>query len=106
MDPIPIEILWTWLISIPSFIGTLPAIAKHFLKRFPAETLRPGDVLITNDPWTGTGHVHDIFVVVPIFHQTRLVGFAAITSHMPISAAACAVPASARFTRRGCRSRC
>jgi N-methylhydantoinase B len=70
-------------ISIPSFIGTLPATVKHFLKRFPAETLRPGDVLITNDPWMGTGHVHDVSVVVPIFHRARLVGFGAITSHMP-----------------------
>jgi N-methylhydantoinase B len=30
-------------ISIPSFISTLPATVKHFLKRFPAETLRPGE---------------------------------------------------------------
>ena len=46
--------------SIPSFIGTLPATVKHFLRFFPAESLAPGDVLITNDLWIGTGHLPDI----------------------------------------------
>nr|WP_255600004.1 hydantoinase B/oxoprolinase family protein [Afifella sp. IM 167] len=69
--------------SIPSFIGTLPATVKHFLKRFPAETLKPGDVLITNDPWRGTGHIHDISIAMPIFRHGELVAFAAVTSHMP-----------------------
>lgn len=69
--------------SIPSFIGTLPATVKHFLAKFPPETLKPGDVLITNDPWKGTGHIHDISVAVPIFREGRLIAFAAVTSHMP-----------------------
>src|SRR5882672_2843212 len=38
--------------SIPSFIGTLPATVRHFLAAF-GDGLRPGDVLITNDPWQG-----------------------------------------------------
>ena len=29
--------------SIPSFIGSLPATVKHFLQRFPAQTLKPGE---------------------------------------------------------------
>lgn len=69
--------------SIPSFIGTLPATVKHFIKRFPLETLHPGDVLITNDPWKGTGHIHDISVALPIFRDGKVVAFAAVTSHMP-----------------------
>src|SRR6185295_10374000 len=46
--------------SIASFIGSLPATVKHFLDVFPAETLKAGDVMITNDPWMGTGHIHDV----------------------------------------------
>jgi N-methylhydantoinase B len=69
--------------SIPSFIGSLPATVKHFLKKFPAETLRPGDVLVTNDPWMGTGHIHDVNTVMPIFHKGSLVAFAAVVSHLP-----------------------
>lgn len=69
--------------SIPSFIGTLPKTVRHFLDHFPAETLKPGDVLITNDPWMGTGHLPDLTVVKPIFLNNRLTGFAASTTHSP-----------------------
>ena len=70
-------------ISIPSFIGTLPETVKHFLRKFPARTLRTDDYLFTNDPWLGTGHVYDISGAMPIIHRKRLVGFAAVVSHMP-----------------------
>jgi len=70
-------------LSIPSFIGTLPETVKHFLGKFPASTLKPDDYLFTNDPWLGTGHVYDVSGAMPIFHRGRLVGFAAVVSHMP-----------------------
>ena len=68
--------------SIPSFIGTLPATVRHFRREF-GHDLRPGDVLITNDPWEGTGHMSDVCLVKPIFHGGRLVAFSATTAHMP-----------------------
>jgi N-methylhydantoinase B len=71
------------VLSIPSFIGTLPATVKHFLDKFPLKTLKPGDVMITNDPWMGTGHIHDVNVAMPIFDKGRIVAFAAVVSHMP-----------------------
>ncbi|HVM77579.1 MAG TPA: hydantoinase B/oxoprolinase family protein [Stellaceae bacterium] len=69
--------------SIPSFIGTLPASIKHFRRKFPPETLREGDVLFTNDPWMGSGHIHDVTLATPIFRGGQLIAFAGITSHMP-----------------------
>lgn len=69
--------------SIPSFIGTLPKTVRHFLDHFPPETLQAGDVLITNDPWMGTGHLPDLTVVKPIFRNGDLIGFAASTTHSP-----------------------
>ena len=69
--------------SIPSFIATLPASIKVFNRHFPPETLEDGDVIVTNDPWHGTGHVHDITIAVPIFHDGRLVAFAAVATHLP-----------------------
>jgi N-methylhydantoinase B len=68
--------------SIPSFIGTLPTSVKAFLKKYPAATLRPGDVLISNDPWIGTGHLPDITLARPIIHAGQLVGFAGAIAHM------------------------
>jgi len=69
--------------SIPSFIGTLPATVKHFIKEFPPETLYPNDILITNDLFQGTGHLPDITVAKPIYYAGQLVGFAASTAHAP-----------------------
>src|SRR5258707_10869535 len=73
--------------SIPSFISTLPATVRHFLRELGPERLRPGDVLITNDPWQGTGHMSDVCLVKPIFFDSgsprRLVAFSATTAHMP-----------------------
>jgi N-methylhydantoinase B len=69
--------------SIPSFIGTLPETVKHFIRFFPEETLQPGDVLITNDLWLGTGHLPDITVAKPIFRDGKLVAFSASTAHAP-----------------------
>ena len=64
-------------LSIPSFICTLQETVRHFLKVFPRDKLRPGDVMITNDPWLGTGHLPDINVAVPIFRGDELVVFPA-----------------------------
>ncbi|MDP6343515.1 MAG: hydantoinase B/oxoprolinase family protein, partial [Alphaproteobacteria bacterium] len=69
--------------SIPSFIGTLPATVRHFLAEFGADGLHPGDVLCTNNPWQGTGHLNDCSIVRPIFRDGVLVAFAATASHMP-----------------------
>src|SRR5215470_7839797 len=69
--------------SIPSFIGTLPETVKHFLRAFPPEKLEPGDVLITNDIWLGTGHLPDITLAKPIFKDGKLVAFSATTAHAP-----------------------
>ncbi|MBM3490575.1 MAG: hydantoinase B/oxoprolinase family protein [Alphaproteobacteria bacterium] len=69
--------------SVPSFTGTGPPTMQHMLRRFPPETLEPGDVLITNDPWMGTGHLYDINVMRPVFHRGRLVAFTLSVTHLP-----------------------
>ncbi|MEZ5856049.1 MAG: hydantoinase B/oxoprolinase family protein [Hyphomicrobiaceae bacterium] len=69
--------------SIPSFIGTLPATVRHFLDRMGRDAMKPGDVLITNNPWDATGHLNDVSLVKPIFKGDTLVAFAASTSHVP-----------------------
>jgi N-methylhydantoinase B len=56
---------------------------KHFLRFFPSHQLQPGDVLITNDIWLGTGHLPDISVAKPIFRNGVLVAFSASTAHAP-----------------------
>lgn len=70
-------------VAPPSFIGTLPRTVKGLNQTFPAETLRDGDVLITNDPWIGTGHLPDLNMAKPIFYRGRLIAYAATVSHLP-----------------------
>ena len=91
--------------SIPSFIGTLPETVKHFLRFFPPDQLAPGDVLITNDIWLGTGHLPDITLAKPIFKDGKLVPSAPPRRTRPTSAARSGAPSRAKSSRKGCRSR-
>ena len=68
-------------IAIPSFIGTLPRTIKAVFKEFPPETLNDGDVVVTNDPWIGSGHLPDISIVSPIYRKGKLIGFSGSVAH-------------------------
>ncbi len=66
----------------PGHVNSMAESVGHFLRKFPAATMRPGDHYITNDPWLGTGHLHDLTVVTPAFHRGRIVGLFANTAHV------------------------
>ena len=68
--------------AMPVFNLTLPRAVKALLARYPAETLKPGDVLITNDPWLCAGHLFDIAVVTPCFKDGHLVGLLGTVGHV------------------------
>lgn len=69
--------------SLPAFIGTLPSTVRHFLGDLGAQDMNPGDVLITNNPWMGSGHLNDVSLVKPIFHHGLIVAFAGCCAHVP-----------------------
>jgi N-methylhydantoinase B len=66
----------------PGHVNSMAQSVGHFIDRFPTASMRPGEVFITNDPWKGTGHLHDFTVVTPIFRAGRLVAMFASTSHV------------------------
>jgi 5-oxoprolinase (ATP-hydrolysing) len=68
--------------AMPVFNLTLPNAVQALLRKFPAETLRPGDVLITNDPWLCAGHLFDIAVVTPVFRDGQLVALTGTVGHV------------------------
>lgn len=68
--------------SPPQFCTMLPLVTKAILEKFPKETLRPGDVLITNDPWIGSTHLPDYNVVTPVFRSGDLVAFLGTVAHV------------------------
>lgn len=71
------------LTGTPGHINPMATGAKHFLAAYPPETLRPGDVLITNDPWLTAGQVNDFTVMTPVFKGERIVGYFANCCHSP-----------------------
>jgi N-methylhydantoinase B len=66
----------------PGHVNSMAESVGHFLAKFPAATMRPGDHYITNDPWLGTGHLHDLTVVTPAFRRGAVVGLFANTAHV------------------------
>ena len=66
----------------PGHVNAMAESVKHFVRQFPWESLHEGDVLITNDPWKGTGHLHDFTVVTPIFKTGKPVAIFACTTHV------------------------
>ena len=66
----------------PGHVNAMAASVGFFLERFPIGSLQPGDVLLTNDPWHGTGHLNDFTVVTPVFKGRRPVALFAATSHI------------------------
>ena len=66
----------------PGHVNAMADAVGHFIRRIGRENIFEGDVYITNDPWEGTGHLHDITVVTPSFHKGAHVGFFACTAHI------------------------
>ena len=67
--------------SMPVFNLSLPLTVRTLLARFPVETLQPGDVLVTNDPWICAGHLFDVATVTPVFRGGRVVALIGSIGH-------------------------
>jgi N-methylhydantoinase B len=54
---------------------------RRMLQDYPADTLSPGDAIICNDPGIGAGHLPDLYMISPVFHEGALVAFAVNIAH-------------------------
>jgi N-methylhydantoinase B/oxoprolinase/acetone carboxylase alpha subunit len=68
--------------SNPTFNRTLPHFVQHLLRNIDPASLRPGDVVCSNDPWLLCGHLPDIGIVTPFFKEDRLLGFTGSVAHL------------------------
>ena len=66
----------------PGHVNTMAAAVDHFIDAIGTDRMYPGDVYLTNDPWKGTGHLHDITVVTPVFRADRLIAYFGSTAHV------------------------
>jgi N-methylhydantoinase B len=65
----------------PGHLGSMPSIVRHVLAQYPREALEPGDAIVLNDLYMGSGHLPDFFMTTPVFHRERLVGFVVNCAH-------------------------
>ncbi|RQR32353.1 hydantoinase B/oxoprolinase family protein [Burkholderia sp. Bp9143] len=66
----------------PGHVNTMAEAVEHFMNEIGVERMYEGDVYLTNDPWRGTGHLHDFTVVSPSFLDGELIGYFASTAHV------------------------
>lgn len=66
----------------PGHVNAMAAAVGNFIAAIGVDAMAEGDVYLTNDPWLGTGHLHDFTFVTPSFRGGRLVGFLAATAHV------------------------
>ncbi|HLT11400.1 MAG TPA: hydantoinase B/oxoprolinase family protein [Micromonosporaceae bacterium] len=60
------------------------ALVHPVVRDYPMETMRPGDVYFHNDVYLsegGIGHLPDLCVTVPVFHQGEVVAFVQAFGH-------------------------
>ena len=66
----------------PGHVNAMAESVTHFVREIGSQNIFEGDVFLTNDPWMGTGHLHDITVVSPTFRGGVHIGFFACTAHV------------------------
>ncbi len=66
----------------PGHVNAMAEAVGHFIEDIGQDNIFEGDSYITNDPWKGTGHLHDFTFVNPSFRNAKLVGYFACTAHV------------------------
>ena len=66
----------------PGHVNAMAESVTHFAREIGLQNIFEGDVFITNDPWMGTGHLHDITMVTPVFRKGNHIGYFACTAHV------------------------
>lgn len=68
--------------GVTLFLGTLDYGVRSVLDKFGEEGLKPGDIIVTNDPYEGGGtHLSDVTLIMPIFYKGKIIAFSANKGH-------------------------
>ncbi|MBN8898621.1 MAG: hydantoinase B/oxoprolinase family protein, partial [Rhodospirillales bacterium] len=65
--------------DLPIHLGSMPDVVRRVVAAFP--DVRPDDVFIQNDPYQGGSHLPDVNVMVPAFHDGKLLGYGCVRAH-------------------------
>ena len=67
--------------SLLVFLGTMEDAVRNVVEEYGVERLKPGDVLLCNDPYRGGNHVNDALFIRPVFHDGRPIAFVNARAH-------------------------
>ena len=67
--------------SLAAFFGTMSEAVRNTIEEFGPDEVRPGDVIIANDPYRVGNHVNDLCFIRPVYHDGRLVSFVSLRAH-------------------------
>ena len=68
--------------DIGSHVVPMPWSVRAAMEKLGAD-LRPGDVILMNDPYAGGTHLNDVTIVYPVFDGDTLIFFPAVREHWP-----------------------
>jgi N-methylhydantoinase B len=67
---------------VPIHLGSMIGAVDAVKQRFPLDEIRPGDMFIANDPYSGGGsHLPDINIIAPVFWRDEIVAYVANIAH-------------------------
>ncbi len=84
----------------PGHVNAMAETVSHFMEEIGLQNMFEGDVYITNDPWKGTGHLHDFTVVTPSFRPVCWSGFSPLPRMWLTSAGAASGRMPMKFMRK------
>jgi N-methylhydantoinase B len=67
--------------SQPVHLGSFVELVPRTVRTYGLERLRPGDMLVVNDPYDGGVHLNDVTVIAPVFWEGTLFGYLANLAH-------------------------
>lgn len=67
--------------NCPVHLAAMQYSADAAAKKYPIETMKPGDVYALNDPYQGGTHTNDITFIMPIFFEDELMAFTVSRGH-------------------------
>src|SRR5258705_552539 len=68
-------------IGLPMFIRGMSETVKAKIRHFGRDSIKPGDIYVTNDAYLTGSHLNHVTLTLPIFHQDTLVGFSCCMAH-------------------------
>lgn len=67
--------------SLVVFLGTMEDAVCNTVQEYGPENLKPGDVLVCNDPYRVGTHVNDVCFIRPVFFEGKLIAFVNVRAH-------------------------